>query len=107
MLPGGLINQRQIIVRSFGFTTLETTLLGCVDGSLEILTIWSGVEIAARIRNGRAWVGAVYFMPNLLGVFLVEFLPWHNKVGLLLGVWLNGEFGMLLIHRPSPDVFML
>ncbi|KAI0337509.1 MFS general substrate transporter [Trametopsis cervina] len=89
-VPNSLTNQRQIIVASFGFTTFQTTLLGCVDGTVEIVTIWTGVNLAARYPNARAWVGIVYFMPNLLGVLLINLLPWSDKVGLLFGQWLTG-----------------
>ena len=44
-IPNSLTNQRQIIVSSFGFTTLQTTLLGCVDGIIEIVTIFTGVHL--------------------------------------------------------------
>jgi len=93
-VPNSLTNQRQIIVASFGFTKLQTTLLGCVDGFIEIATIFSGVQIASRVKNGRAIVGAIYFLPNLMGVFLINFLPWKNKVGLLFGQWLTGGSSM-------------
>lgn len=89
-VPNSLTNQRQIIVSSFGFTPLQTTLLGCVDGVVEIVTIWTGVTLAARIRNSRAYVGVTYMVPNLIGVFLINFLPWTNKVGLLFAQWTTG-----------------
>ncbi|KAG6866173.1 hypothetical protein C0991_007723 [Blastosporella zonata] len=90
-VPNSLTNQRQLITSSFGFTTLQTTLLGCVDGVVEIVTIWSGVTLAATLPNSRAWVAVVYSIPNILGVFLINFLPWENKVGLLFAEWLTGE----------------
>ncbi|KAG6919497.1 hypothetical protein DXG01_005086 [Tephrocybe rancida] len=89
-IPNSLTNQRQIIVSSFGFTPLQTTLLGCVDGVVEIVTIWSGVQLAARLPNSRAYVSLLYFIPNILGVLLVNFLPWSKKIGLLFSVWLTG-----------------
>lgn len=89
-VPNSLTNQRQIIVSSFGFTNLQTTLLGCVDGTVEIVTIWTGVRLAARYRNSIAWVGFIYFIPNIMGVFLINFLPWSDKVGLLFGQWTTG-----------------
>ncbi|PPR00815.1 hypothetical protein CVT26_012456 [Gymnopilus dilepis] len=89
-VPNSLTNQRQIIVASFGFTPFQTTLLGCVDGFIEIVTIWTGVTIVSRIPNSRAYVGFIYFFPNILGVFLINFLPWSNKVGLLFGQWTTG-----------------
>ncbi|KAJ3731640.1 MFS general substrate transporter [Lentinula guzmanii] len=88
-IPNSLTNQGTIIITSFGFTTLQTTLLGCVSGVVEIATIWSGVEISSRIPNSRAYVGAIYFLPSLLGVFLVNLLPWSDQVGLLFSVWLG------------------
>ena len=96
-VPNSLTNQRQIIVSSFGFTPLQTTLLGCVDGVIEIVTIWTGVTLAARIPNSRAYVGFIYFIPNIIGVFLINFLPWSNKVGLLFAQWTTGES----FHRQS------
>jgi MFS transporter, ACS family, allantoate permease len=90
-VPNSLTNQRQIIVASFGFTNLQTTLLGCVDGAIEIITIWTGVTLAARWADSRAYVGTVYFLPNLLGVLLINLLPWSDKVGLLFGQWLTGR----------------
>ncbi|PPQ95047.1 hypothetical protein CVT25_000615 [Psilocybe cyanescens] len=89
-VPNSLTNQRQIIVSSFGFSPLQTTLLGCVDGFIEIVTIWTGVTLAAKIPNSRAYVGFIYFFPNILGVFLINFLPWEHKVGLLFAQWCTG-----------------
>ena len=89
-IPSSVINQLQIIVLSFGFNRLQTTLLGCASGMVLIMTVLSGVTIASRIPNSMAWVAIAYFVPNILGVFLVNFLPWHDKVGLLFSVWLTG-----------------
>lgn len=89
-IPNSLTNQRQIIVSSFGFTYLQTTLLACVDGTVEIVTIATGVYLAARYKNARAWVGAIYFIPNVLGTILINVLPWKNKIGLLFSIWITG-----------------
>lgn len=94
-IPNSLTNQRQIIVSSFGFSPLQTTLLGCVDGIIEIITIWTGVKLATHLRDARAYVGAVYFIPNILGCILVTTLPWSNKIGLLFSVWLTGPSAVL------------
>ena len=91
-IPNSLTNQIQIIIVSFGFNPLQTTLLGSVGGVVEIMTIFTGVTIASRIPNSIAWVGISFFVPNLLGVFLVNFLPWHDKVGLLFAVWLTSTY---------------
>ncbi|KAK1231236.1 hypothetical protein PQX77_005641 [Marasmius sp. AFHP31] len=89
-VPNSLTNQRQIIVSSFGFSNLQTTLLGCVDGVVEIVTIYTGVKLCARIPNSRAYVGAIYLIPNVVGAILINVLPWDNKVALLFAQWLTG-----------------
>lgn len=94
-VPNSITNQLQIIVSSFGFTPLQTTLLGCAPGVIEIVAIYTGVTIASRIPNSRAWVAIIYMVPNILSVFLVNFLPWHDKVGLLFSVWLSGTHHLL------------
>jgi ACS family allantoate permease-like MFS transporter len=88
-VPNSLTNQLQIIVSSFGFTPLQTTLLGCAPGVIEIVAIYTGVKIASRIPDSRAWVAIIYMVPMVLSVFLVNFLPWNDKVGLLFSVWLS------------------
>jgi MFS transporter, ACS family, allantoate permease len=98
-IPNSLTNQIQIIIVSFGFNPLQTTLLGSVGGVVEIVTIFTGVTIASRIPNSIAWVGILFFVPNLLGVFLVNFLPWHDKVGLLFAVWMTSTYDFPLISR--------
>ena len=94
-IPNSVFNQLQIIVVSFGFNPLQTTLLGCASGVIQIATILSGVTIASRIPNSMAWVAIAYFVPNILGAFLVNFLPWHDKVGLLFSVWITGTHDSL------------
>ncbi|KAJ7611715.1 MFS general substrate transporter [Roridomyces roridus] len=90
-VTNALVNQRSLIVASFGFTPLQTTLLGCVDGVIEIVAIAAGVTLAARIPNSRAYVGCLSICPSILAVFLINFLPWSNKVGLLFSQWLTGS----------------
>ncbi|KAH9958007.1 MFS general substrate transporter [Russula dissimulans] len=89
-IPNSLLNQIQIITLSFGFNVFQTTLLGCVGGVVEIFAIFSGVTIASRIPNSRAWVAIAYSIPSILGILLVNFLPWHDKVGLLCSLWIIG-----------------
>ncbi|KAI0937983.1 hypothetical protein AcV7_003302 [Taiwanofungus camphoratus] len=88
-VPNSLTNQTTIIFDSFGFTTGQTTLLGIVSGCIELTTISTGVQLATRLKNARAWVGVCYYLPTLLGILLVNLLPWTDKVGLLFGQWLT------------------
>ncbi|KAI6113439.1 MFS general substrate transporter [Pisolithus croceorrhizus] len=89
-VPSSLINQQSLLVASLGFTFFQTTLLTMIPGVIEILTIYSGVRLAARLKNGRAYVGAIYFVPALVGIALVNLLPWSDTAGLLVGQFMTG-----------------
>ncbi|OJT03928.1 hypothetical protein TRAPUB_5381 [Trametes pubescens] len=85
-VTNSLSNQRQIIVAGFGFTALQTTLLGCVDGVVE--------------SNGRAYSGALAYCVAILGSILVNTLPLSTRVGLLFSYWIS-------ITSIAPFVVML
>jgi len=84
-----LVNQRQIILRLFGFPLFQTTLLGCMDGVVEIIAIYLGVTIAARWKDGKAWTAMLNYVPSIIGTILVATLPGTNKVGLLFSYWIS------------------
>ncbi|KAH9950247.1 MFS general substrate transporter [Amylocystis lapponica] len=87
-VTNSLSNQRQIIVSEFGYTPLQTTLLGCVDGVVEIIVIFCTVTSATYWKNGRAYSGALAYCVAILGAILVNTLPSHDKVGLLFSYWI-------------------
>ncbi|KAI6160252.1 MFS general substrate transporter [Pisolithus thermaeus] len=89
-VPSSLSNQQSLLVASLGFTFFQTTLLTMIPGVIEILTLYSGVRLAARLKNGRAYVGAIYFVLALVGIALVDFLPWSDTAGLLVGQFMTG-----------------
>ncbi|KAF5386907.1 hypothetical protein D9615_001594 [Tricholomella constricta] len=78
-------NQRQLIVQQFGFTVGQTTLLGTVDGAVQILTILSGVSLVRYI--GHAYAAVACYVPAFIGSILLNTLPSHNKIGLLFSYW--------------------
>lgn len=88
-IVNSLTNQRQLIVSQFGFSTIQTTLIGCVDGVVEILTIWLGITLASFKPIGRGYAGALMYIVAILGALLVNLLPSGNKVGLLFSYWVS------------------
>ncbi|KAJ3576892.1 hypothetical protein NP233_g110 [Leucocoprinus birnbaumii] len=84
-----LSNQRLIIISTFGFTPIQTTLIGCVDGVLEIIYIYIAVNLASLKQIGRGYAGAAMFIPALLGSILLNTLSLHNRIGLLFSYWLT------------------
>jgi hypothetical protein len=89
-IPSSLSNQLQIIIVSFGFNLIQTTLLSCVTGVVIVVAVLTCVTIASRTPNSIAWVGIAFYVLEILGVLLVNFLPWRDKVGLLFAVWITG-----------------
>ncbi|TRM59317.1 major facilitator superfamily domain-containing protein [Schizophyllum amplum] len=80
-----LSNQRQIIVSQFGFSPIVTTLMGCVDGLVEVVCILIGITLARFI--GRGYAGSLMYLPGILGAILVNALPSDNRIGLLFSYW--------------------
>ncbi|THH10288.1 hypothetical protein EW145_g1445 [Phellinidium pouzarii] len=99
-IPNSLTNQRQLIVNMFGFTTIQTTLLGCVDGVIVIIAIYGSTKLASVFPNCRGYVTALWTLPGILGGILVVTLPFSNKIGLLFSYWIalivNGCLPVLL-----------
>ncbi|KAI0261757.1 MFS general substrate transporter [Gloeopeniophorella convolvens] len=87
-VPSSFTNQRQIIISAFGFNPFKVTLLTCVDGVVESLAILASTLLVSHIPNSRAWVGMASYIPSLLGLLLVNFLPFNDNVGLLFSIWL-------------------
>ncbi|OJA12545.1 hypothetical protein AZE42_08142 [Rhizopogon vesiculosus] len=88
-IVNSLTNQRQLIVAQFGFNDIQTTLLGCVDGVVEIVAIWVAVILASRSFIGRSYAGVLMYIPAILGAILVSTLPFSNKIGLLFSYWIS------------------
>ncbi|ELU37196.1 membrane transporter [Rhizoctonia solani AG-1 IA] len=99
-IPTSIGIQRSLIVESLGFTRLQTTLLGTLDGIIEsmFITIYTGVKLVEYFGCSRAYVGSAYMLSDVLSAILVTTLPWSNKVGLLISIYLTdiGTTGYVL-----------
>ncbi|KAH0583569.1 hypothetical protein H2248_009192 [Termitomyces sp. 'cryptogamus'] len=86
-LFNAVTNQRQIIVNQFGFSLGQTTLLGTVDGAVEVLVIFGMVRLIRYV--GHCYAAILSFVPAVLGGILLITLPSQNKVGLLFSYWIS------------------
>lgn len=92
-VPNSLTDQQTLILASFGFSALQTTLLSCVPAIIEISTIFTGVRRAAWRPNSRAYVTAICFVPAWLvylagqPAFLVE-----------SGMWLTSAIYLVVLN---------
>lgn len=62
-------------------------MLQIPNGVVEIITIFTGTWLAKRWRNGLVWVSCIYFVPNIVGAFLLIFLPQHLHLGRLISIY--------------------
>jgi hypothetical protein len=93
-MANGLTNQYSLIIKSFGFTTLQTTLLGCVNGVTALVSLGAAAVILAKTKNCRAWLSAVSYIPPIISCILLLALPWGNRWGLLTAIWIRATGGI-------------
>ncbi|KAK1765153.1 major facilitator superfamily domain-containing protein [Phialemonium atrogriseum] len=93
-MANGLTNQYSLIIQSFGFTTLQTTLLGCINGVTALISLGGTAIILAKTRNCRAWLSAISYVPPIVSCILLITLPWSNRWGLLTAIWIRATGGI-------------
>ncbi|KAL4977142.1 major facilitator superfamily domain-containing protein [Aspergillus desertorum] len=87
-MANGMTNQYSLIINSFGFTVLQTTLLGTVSG------IVSFFSLGTAAINCRAWISLVAYIPAILSSILLLALPWSNRWGLISATWIRSTAGI-------------
>lgn len=93
-MANGLTNQYSLIIKSFGFSTLNTTLLGCINGLTALVSLGAAAFILSRTRNSRAWLSAgAYVLPIVSCIMLIA-LPWSNRAGLLAAIYMRAPGGI-------------
>ncbi|KAF2104450.1 allantoate permease [Rhizodiscina lignyota] len=93
-MSNGLTSQYSLIIQSFGFTTLQTTLLGCVTGLTALVSLLFAAVVLAWTKNCRAWISAAAYVPTIVASILSLALPWTNRWGLLVAIWLRSTTGI-------------
>ncbi|KAJ5899313.1 hypothetical protein N7495_004057 [Penicillium taxi] len=93
-MANGMTNQYSLIIKSFGFTVLQTTLLGCVSGLISFFSLGSAAVILYNTKNCRAWISLIAYIPGALSSILLLALPWSNRWGLISGIWVRSTTGI-------------
>ncbi|KAF7337396.1 MFS general substrate transporter [Mycena sanguinolenta] len=92
-LQNGLGTESARVIKLFGFTTLQTTLLNIPSGVTQIISITLGCYMLRRFPNGRAWIHNIFFIPSILAAFIQVFLPYSNKIGHLTAIYISNMGG--------------
>ncbi|KAH8900862.1 putative MFS transporter [Thozetella sp. PMI_491] len=88
ILNGGLGAYGGLTIKSFGFNSLQTTLINIPQGFINMCCIFTGGWLAQKIPNGRIWVAIGMLVPTFIGLLLQIILPRSNVAGLLTGVYM-------------------
>ncbi|UKZ83999.1 hypothetical protein TrVFT333_011815 [Trichoderma virens FT-333] len=88
-MGNGINNQTSLIINSFGFTVFQTTLLSTVSGVIAFFTLSAAAIALHKTRNSRAWISLIAYVPAVIST-----LPWSNRWGLIVGVWLRYTTGV-------------
>jgi ACS family allantoate permease-like MFS transporter len=57
---------------------------------VEIVTIWTSTLALKRWPNHRGYIGAAWLVPNVIGAILIVTLPYSNKAGILICLYVTG-----------------
>ncbi|TVY20318.1 putative transporter [Lachnellula arida] len=96
VLNGGFGAFGTLTIKSFGFTSLQSTLIYIPQGFINMVSILFGGWLAQRFRNARIYVSIGMLVPTFIGLLLQIVLPRSNVAGLLVGVYLFPPFATSL-----------
>jgi len=99
-LQGGIGVQYSLIIQSYGFTILQTTLLNIPSGFAQVIGISTACYALRKFPNGRIYIGIAWFIPPVIGCFLQLFVPLRHRASHLVGIY-------LIYFGGSPSFIML
>lgn len=96
LLNGSLGSFGSLIYKSFGFTSLQTTLLGIPTGAINFICIMTGGYVSTRFKNARIYTAMFALVPTFVGLVLQITLPRSDIGGLLAGTYLFPPYATCL-----------
>ncbi|WWD22268.1 hypothetical protein CI109_106759 [Kwoniella shandongensis] len=96
VLNGGFGAFGTLTIQSFGFDSLQSTLIYIPQGFINMCSIFFGGWLAQKLPNARIYVSIAMLVPTFIGLLLQIVLPRSNVAGLLTGVYLFPPFATCL-----------
>ncbi|KAL4898200.1 MFS general substrate transporter [Aspergillus ambiguus] len=106
-IPNSIATFGNLLVKNFGYSTLQTTLLGMPAGALEFVLMLIITYICIKISNTRTYCMTVALILALVGSIMVYAAPYANKGALLAGYYLIFVFPtgyILLLSMGSANI---
>ncbi|KAF7590882.1 hypothetical protein BBP40_002296 [Aspergillus hancockii] len=90
---GGITNFSSLVIKSFGFDTLDTLLYTMPMSAVALVFLLLSAFTCNRFRGLRCYWMIITLLVSLIGILLMRQLPVEKKWGRLVGVWLVSVFG--------------
>lgn len=87
-VASGGLSFGSIIIKGFGFTSLQTTLMNMPLSFLQAVFTLLGGWTQTKLPNARLIVASIAMLPPIVGTVMINKLDTDNKWGRLVGVWL-------------------
>lgn len=96
-IPNGAVGSfRSILIKSFGYTDYETTLLQIPGGAIAVVSVLTATYLAGKFNARGLNIIAWSCIGGLLGGSLLAFLPDSAQAGKLAGNYLTHVVGAFL-----------
>ncbi|WWC99569.1 hypothetical protein V866_006473 [Kwoniella sp. B9012] len=92
VINGGVSTYKGLVIKSIGWTDLQSALFGIAYGAAVTIEIASCGYCAMRFKNARHWCMILWLLPSAIGMILQITLPTSNKAGKTIGVLLMPSF---------------
>ncbi|WVQ80943.1 hypothetical protein IAT38_003050 [Cryptococcus sp. DSM 104549] len=103
IVNGGVATYKGLVIKSIGWTELQSSLFGIAYGAAVTIEIASCGYVASRLKNARHWCMIAWLLPSAIGMILQITLPASNKAGKTIGVLLMPSFvGSLALCMSIP-----
>ncbi|KAK9379068.1 major facilitator superfamily domain-containing protein [Kockiozyma suomiensis] len=96
---GGLGSFSTLIIKGFGYTTLQTELLSMVNGGCQVVAMLGAAYLLRRFQRA-VLLMMLFLVPNIVGTIVLLTVPVSKstRVGLLFAYWITISFwGMMVI----------
>lgn len=86
-IASGGLSFGSLILNGFGFSSLETTLMGMPFSALQAICTLSAGWIQSYFPKARLIIASLAMIPPIIGTCLINQLQTSNKWGRLIGYW--------------------
>lgn len=93
IVNGGSANFESALIKGFGFSSVESTILQMPTGAIEFAVISTAGLIAVLVKNTRCIIFCLLCIPSLAGLIGIACIPLDKKWALVGCAWLQYLIG--------------